>query len=291
MKIRAFIPVSRCLILGSLFMATACQKELKSANSDSSAAALSDSSTTADNAFNDGMTNAFYGYSENVPDAVSGRHSGSIAGNSTETNTVNHFSCAIATVTTKDGGFPVSVSLDFGSGCSSGDSIVRKGRINYAYSGPLFAGGTVVSVVFDHYYVNNYGLQGIYSITNTSTNDVPQFVSQVTNGIFSYPDGTNFHYTSNKVVTMTEGLSTPYYFLDDVYSITGNSNFSTGGNSLVSNITTPLVKSAICPSVSSGVISFVYNTKVKGTIDFGTGTCDNNATLTAGSIERIIALR
>jgi hypothetical protein len=293
MKIRPFIPLSRCLILGSMLMATACQKESKSSSSDNSAAAsLSDSSTTADNAYSDGMTNAFYGYSDNVPSAIADKHSGGVSTNSTATNGVSHFACAIPTLTTTDGGFPVSLSLDFGDGCASADSIIRKGKITYTYSGPIYTPGTVVSAVFDHYYVNNYGLQGTYSITNSSTDTLPQFVSQVTNGIFSYPDGTNFHYTSNKVVSMTGGTLTPFYFLDDVYSITGISNFSTSdGNSVVTTITTPLVKSVICPSISSGVISFVYNVNFKGTIDFGDGSCDNSATVKVGSLEKTIVLR
>ncbi len=293
MKIQVLKPAGYCLLLSAVMMAASCQKDLRSSNTDASAAALSDSSTAADNAYSDGLTNAFYGYADNVATAVENKRNGVIAVNSTAGNSVRpQFSCAVATVTSTDGSFPVTLSLDFGTGCTSTDSITRKGKITCTYSAPLYTSGAVVSVSFDKYYVNSYGLQGIYSITNTSADSVPQFVARVSNGIFSYPDGTNFHYTSNKIVTMTGGTSTPFYFPDDVYSITGNGNFSSSsGNSVVLTVTTPLLKSLVCPSISSGVISFVYNTSIKGTIDFGNGDCDNSATLTAGSLVKTIALR
>lgn len=285
--------MSCCLILGSMMMTTACQKDLQSDNSDTAAAVLADSSTTADNAYSDGFTNAFYGYSEDVAAAVGEKHSGVVATNGTASGqTVVHFSCATASVYTTGGGYPVTLSLDFGNGCTSNDSITRRGKISYTYSGPIYSSGSSITVLFDNYYVNGYGLQGLYSITNSSSDSTPQFAEHVTNGIFSYPDGSNYHYTSNKVITMTAGASTPLYFQDDVYSISGNSNFSSSsGNSVVLTVTTPLVKNLICPSVSSGIISFVYNTRIKGTIDFGNGDCDNIATLTAGGTVKTIALR
>jgi hypothetical protein len=46
-----------------------------------------------------------------------------------------------------------------------------------------------------------------------------------------------------------------------------------------------------CHNVSSGIISFVYDQVVNGTIDFGNGTCDNLATLTVGATQRTIILR
>jgi hypothetical protein len=83
---------------------------------------------------------------------------------------------------------------------------------------------------------------------------------------------------------MTAGSTTPYNITDDVYSVSGNSSFSDSyGSSLVCNITTPLIKPVICHNVTAGVISFVYDNAVNGTVDFGDGSCDNQATLKIGT--------
>jgi hypothetical protein len=92
---------------------------------------------------------------------------------------------------------------------------------------------------------------------------------------------------------MTAGSATPFDITDDVYSVTGNSSFSDSyGSSLVCNITTALVKPVACHNVTSGVVSFVYDQTVNGTVDFGDGSCDNLATLKIGdNITKTIVLR
>jgi hypothetical protein len=293
MKIRFFNPYFKVLTFSAFLFTTACKKDAAKTNHDAAAASLSDSSTVADNAYNDVLVNAMFGYSDRLVFGSSGRlQSGGVATNATEVNRRADFSCA--NYTSSGDEYPITLTLDFGDGCSeSADSIMRKGKIIYVFSGPLLTAGTTVSATFDHYYVNGYGLVGTCSIKNNSTQDDGlNFTVQVTNGIFTFPDLTNFHYDGNKTIKMTAGSTTPWDLSDDVYAISGNSNFSASdGTSLVSNITTPLVKTFICPTISAGVISFDYNQGLKGTIDFGDGTCDRTASLNVGSITRQINLR
>jgi len=46
----------------------------------------------------------------------------------------------------------------------------------------------------------------------------------------------------------------------------------------------------ICHNVSAGIVSFVYDNSVSGTIDFGNGDCDNQAVVKVGNIEKTITL-
>ncbi|HEY4156424.1 MAG TPA: hypothetical protein VGM24_13375 [Puia sp.] len=298
MRFRSVYLSGKILAISALFFTTSCKKDIGNSlkSDDAAAASISDSSTVADNAYNDVFVNAYYGYSDNLLTGGSGvlRQGG------TTTNAVgvmNHIylSCASYTVDTTQGtGYPITLTLDFGAdGCSNSiDSIRRQGKIIYVFTGPLVLPGSSVSATFDHYFVNGYGLQGSCTITNTTTLAGFSFTSQVSNGIFTFPDLTNFHYSGNKTITLTAGSGTPYNVLDDVYSITGNSNFSASdGTSLVSTVSTPLTKAFICPYVSAGVISFVFNQSLNGTIDFGDGTCDHSAELAVGSITRQINLR
>jgi len=264
------------------------------ASNDSKAATLSDSSTVAENVYYDVLNNAFVGYSDNASSmGVSQSGKTTILSTGTEGIGTGHLSCAIYTISdTVHGQYPKTLTLDFGTGCASIDGIIRTGKLIYTFSGPLFTPGTTVTVSFNQYTVNGYGIQGTYAITNNSTQSGVSFTTLVTNGILTCPDATNFHYSHNKTYTQTAGASTPFDISDDVYAISGNSAFSSSdGSSLVLNITTPLVRNFTCLNITQGVVAFVYNQGISGTIDFGDGTCDNTATLKVGSITKTITLR
>ena len=279
------------LVLGS------CKKSDVSnvtASSDSKAATLSDSSTVAENVYYDVLNNAFVGYSDNVSSmGVSQSGKTTILSTGTEGTGTGHLSCATYTISDSvHGHYPKTLTLDFGTGCASIDGVIRTGKLIYTFSGPLFTPGTTVSVSFIQYTVNGYGIHGTYAISNNSTQNGIIFTTLVTNGILTCPDATNFHYSHNKTFTQTAGASTPFNISDDVYAVSGNSAFSSSdGSSLVLNITTPLVRNFTCLNITQGVVAFVYNQGISGTIDFGDGTCDNSATLNVGSISRTITLR
>lgn len=298
MNFRSIKIAGKWIALAAVISLTSCKKDITSAtaSNDSKAETLSDSSTVAENAYYDVLNNAFVGYSDNV--TVMGTlnlHSGNTTTFSTGTEGVNtvHLSCASYTISDSiPGHYPKTLTLDFGAGCSSIDGVLRQGKVIYTFSGPLFTPSTTVSVSFNQYSVNGYGIQGTYAITNNSTLNGVSFTTQVTNGIITYPDATNYHYSHNKTYTQTAGASTPFDISDDVYSITGNSAFSSSdGSSLVLNVTTPLVRNFTCLNITKGVVAFVYNQDISGTIDFGDGTCDNTAELKVGNITKTITLR
>jgi len=279
------------LVLGS------CKKSDVSnvtASNDSKAATLSDSSTVAENVYYDVLNNAFIGYSDNVSSmGVSQSGKTTTLSTGTEGTGTGHLSCANYTISDSiHGHYPKTLTLDFGTGCASIDGILRTGKVIYTFNGPLFTPGTTVSVSFNQYTVKGYGIQGTYAITNNSTQNGVSFTTLVTNGILTCPDATNFHYSHNKTYTQTAGASTPFDISDDVYGVSGNSAFSSSdGSSLVLNVTTPLVRNFTCLNITQGVVAFVYNQGISGTIDFGDGTCDNTATLSVGNITRTVTLR
>src|SRR5450631_2239831 len=288
MNYRTIANTTKLITLIAVISLSSCKKDGASSNSnESNAANLSDSSTAADNVYYDVLNNAFVGFSDNssVWNAAA-PHSGKTTTFSTATeNTATNLGCAIYSLDdTIPGEYPKTLTLDFGTGCTSADGIMRKGKLIYLFSGPLLFPGTTASVTFNQYVVNGYGILGTYTITNNSSDQGINFSTQVTNGIITYPNETNYHYSANRTYVMTAGLSTPFDITDDVYAVSGNSSVSaSNGSSLVCNITTPLVKSIACHNVTSGVVSFVYDQVVNGTLDFGDGSCDNLATLKVGA--------
>ena len=301
MNFRFFKIAGKLITLVAVISMASCKKDSSTSNStNTNAATLSDSSTVADNSYYDVLNNAFVGFADNSTVwSSSTLHSGKTSTFSTEhTEGVNtgNLSCAIYTLSdTVQGEYPKTLTLDFGTGCTSADGVVRTGKLIYLFSGPLLFPGTTASVTFTNYTVNGYGLQGTYSITNTSSDSTGISIStQVINGIITYPDATNYHYSHNRTYTMIAGSSTVFDISDDVYSITGNSSFSNSeGSSIVWTIASasPLIKAINCRYISKGVVNFTYNQSVNGSIDFGDGTCDNAATITIGSLQQPITLR
>jgi hypothetical protein len=289
MNYRTIATTAKLITVIAVISLVSCKKDGVSTNSnESNAANLSDSSAAAESTYYDVLNNAFVGFSDNSSVFnTSSPHSGKTTTFSTGVeNTATNLGCAIYTISDSvPGEYPKTLTLDFGTGCTSADGIMRKGKLVYVFSDNIFSPGATAAVTFDQYVVNGYGILGTYSITNNSSEIIGVSIStQVTNGIITYPNQTNYHYSGNRSYLMTAGIATPFDITDDVYSVTGNSSFSNSyGATLVCNISTPLVKPVICHNVTAGVISFVYDDVVNGTLDFGDGTCDNQATLKIGA--------
>ena len=201
-------------------------------------------------------------------------------------------SCATVTLSPADTtSFPKTMTIDFGTGCTSTDGITRTGKIIAVLTGRIRATGTTVSVSFDNYSVNGYTLEGTYSITNNSGNgNGLNITTQVTAGKVTYPDGTTWYsYSGTHTMAQTAGTGT-LTFADDIYSITGNYTAgSSAGKNLAVTITTPLVKNAGCRNIVSGIETFTYN-NIPGTLNFGDGACDNQATLIVGVKTQTVTL-
>jgi hypothetical protein len=300
MNFRSTKTAGKLIALVAVISMASCKKDSASSNTNNTnAVTLSDSSTVADNSYYDVLNNAFVGFADNSTvwntSTLHSDKTSTFSTNGTEGVNSGNLSCAIYTLSdTVPGQYPKTLTLDFGTGCSSADGVLRSGKLTYLFSGPLLFPGTTASVTFTNYIVNGYGLQGTYAITNNSTQNSISITTTVTNGIITYPDASNYHYSHNRTYTMIAGASTPFNISDDVYSITGNSSFtSSAGSSIVWTIVTanPLIKAVSCRYISQGVVDFVYNQSVNGSIDFGNGTCDNAATITIGGIQHPITLR
>jgi hypothetical protein len=299
MKMNSFSKSFIFLIVAGGAYLTACQKQSNSSGStpanDSTAANLSASSIASDNAYNDVLTIALQAGSDNNIDRVIAKMiSGGVQANSTRGVHIDgdsSGSCAAYTVSPADNStFPKTITVDFGTGCVSLDGITRSGKITFLFSGRLLTPGTTVSASFANYVVNGFGLQGTYSLTNNSSVNGIAYSTQVTNGQINFPDASWFTFSGHRSVVQIAGQSTPLDFSDDVYSITGSHTCASSNNkTLHDSVTTALVKANSCSWISSGILSFTYY-GISGTVDFGNGTCDNQATIKVGIIQEPITL-
>jgi hypothetical protein len=208
-------------------------------------------------------------------------------------NPSNPSRCFTITVTPKERGvFPKTVTLDFGAGCEM-NGHVRKGKIITVYSGPLHKPGNKAMTEFDGYYVDGRKIEGRHQIENTTTPGANnrQFTRTYTKKITS-ADGQSWKsWAGTTIMTQVEGNGTPLWPVDDVFQITGTRNGqSSNGRTWVAEVTNPLVKAFTCRWISKGILKISINDNT-GVLDFGNGSCDNEATLTVNGATRTIKLR
>lgn len=190
-----------------------------------------------------------------------------------------------ATVTHDTTVSPKMITIDFGTvNCLCADGRYRRGKIIVTYTGKYKDPGTTIVHATDQYYVNDHQVIGSKTVINNGLNGNGNlnWAVTVSGSIIKPNNGGTIQYAATRNREMIAGAAT-LQWLDDIYLITGSSSgIGALGAQFQSVITSPLRKEIGCKHFVSGTIDItrtITNT-VTITIDFGTGACDNLATLT-----------
>lgn len=203
--------------------------------------------------------------------------------------------CATITIDSTNG-YPVTVTIDFGTGCLGKDGRNRMGQIITVFSGPLSVVGSTATTTFNGYYVDSTLVGGTHIITNASVGNTNIYTVQVVNGMLTEPSGNYTSWNKTKTWTQIAGANTPHYLLDDVFSITGGSTGTTvNGDSTYQwtgsiNPSAPLIRDLDCRWIVQGEKTMTWNS-ITAVLDYGKGACDNLATLTIDGRTFNIVLR
>ncbi|TDW99362.1 hypothetical protein [Dinghuibacter silviterrae] len=187
------------------------------------------------------------------------------------------------------GVWPKTLTINFGTGFTDLWGNTYSGSISMVFTGRLDTAGNSVTTTFNNYTVNSIGISGTHIITNTSASGTISYKVQIEDAKVTV--GTNWvTWSATHTWTLTQGASTPRWPFDDVYSVTGSGGGITSTNfTWTSTIETPLTKAYVCPWFEAGTIKVVTNYGT-GILDYGSGTCDNQATITVGDSTRTITL-
>ncbi|WP_291726110.1 hypothetical protein [Bernardetia sp.] len=194
------------------------------------------------------------------------------------------------------------LTIDFGTGCVGEDGRNRSGKIMIGYRDGDRSTRDELTITFENYTVNDYGVNGTLGTNGFSKNSSDQWQYNLTleNGILTFPDR-SMQLSFEKLYTWTEGTGN-LDAGDDVFTITGNSSGTTAdGIAFTSTITTPLTKKSICWTSQiiypvSGILTIEFTGNSTGravpsvTLDYGNGDCDKEATITAGNRTEVITL-
>jgi hypothetical protein len=287
MKKQTIAPV--CTVAAFIFLITlftACTKSDNNKPSESATEIALNASASADNqadaVYND-VTNNVMGVNSQI-----GLGTGIgifVAGsNNVEPWAEGWEHCFTVTISPETiGVFPKTVTIDFGDGCTGRDGHIRKGKIITVYTGPMFVSGSKATTTLDGFYFDSLHVEGTHTLTNNSTVEGHVFNAVIEDGKITAPSANYIVWARTRTWTQTDGNGTAYFPLDDIYSITGNSNgtFYYSGNNYqwTGSITQPLIHKLICPWVVSGQIE-IKGENVTSVLDFGDGACDRKATLT-----------
>jgi hypothetical protein len=202
-------------------------------------------------------------------------------------------------VTTSGTTFPLTITLDFGSGCTASDGHFRKGKIIITYSNRLLKPGAMATAKFEDYYIDSIHIENstTHTITNTGTTDAWQFTIDI-HAKLSKTNGNYSEWISHRVITRIERNLTSV--LDDIYKITGSASGKVKRNDVIvawkAEIINYLIKRFSCHWISAGKVRIVRenlsaNSQWAGSLDYGPGNCDKIATLTVGNRTIQITLR
>ncbi len=264
-----------CCVLSGLLIYS-CTK-----NNSSQSAADTETQTAADNSFaqstNDDVT------------SVSAQSEDNGVAGSYHDSTSSYILSPCATITFNLASSPYTLTINFGNtNCRCYDGKYRRGEIIVTYNGRYRDSGSVHSITFNDYYVNNYKVDGTQTVTNNGRNTAGNTSFTVQdNTTITDTAGHKLTFASTRTREWVQGESTSGIggWRDDVYSITGSASGTTfSGASYTENITNPLIVALNCHWITKGTVEFTPSGKLTRTIDFGNGDCDNKATVTIAGI-------
>lgn len=190
-----------------------------------------------------------------------------------------------ATVTLDTAASPRRIIVDFGPvNCLCNDGRFRRGKVIATFTGRYMQTGTTITYTTDQYFVNDNQVDGTRIVSNQGPNSQGQPVFQVdVNGTITLTaQNKTLSHSASRTRVWVDGYATPKDLSDDVYEISGSHSTDSGTHSHDAQILTPLRVEAGCAHITAGVVSITrsglrtYTT----TVDYGNGTCDNQATIT-----------
>ena len=188
------------------------------------------------------------------------------------------------------GTYPKVLTLDYASGCTTAKGQEISGQIIATFSGPASQSGITISITLVNLKYKGYTVSGTYSV---SCSGPGSYSGSISNGVVVNPQGGTTTYSGTFSVVQVEGTSTNglNQQSDDVYNISLNiTGVDTNGKTYTVKTTSPLRKELDCAWIVSGAIEVKTGNTAKKTLDFGTGTCDDQATLTVGPLSTSITL-
>jgi hypothetical protein len=212
-----------------------------------------------------------------------------------EAGFIDTVSYGCATITIDTASSPDTLFIDFGpSDCLCNDGLLRKGIIKVAFYGYYSDSLTPHVITFDGYALQDNNVFGTLISTSLyfGTNNKFTFDLEINGQIITSSNDT-INMLADYTREWAEGISTGY-FIDNVYRISGESSY-TGPGELIWNSsiieTLRFEDSCMLHYPVSGVVEITPNDEYVRTVDYGSGSCDQQAIQNEGGVKTLIDLQ
>jgi len=187
-------------------------------------------------------------------------------------------------------GYPKTLTIDYGSaGCTvSGHTV--KGVVTAQLSNRIRQEGSTVTITFSSFSIDTLAISGTITMSVEEVdlqNAKIDFSTTLTNCSITIPSG---DFSLDGDLDFSWEMETLSDYTDDKFEI--ESGTLTGTNLKDKTFTATILETLYypigCGNITQGKLKIeTSETTYPATIDFGTGTCDNNATITT-TIEKVI---
>ena len=176
--------------------------------------------------------------------------------------------------------------INFGNtDCTCDDYKIRRGEIIVQYDGRYKDSASERTITFNNYFVNDNQLSGKKIVQNMGANTSGQVYYNVTvNDTLNLGAGNGeITWSGNRTRTWLAGYNTASW-LDDEYLIGGTTTLvRANGHSFTFAIdaSDQLQVATSCPYIEAGIVTITGSTLSSArTLNYGSGTCDDMATVT-----------
>lgn len=191
-----------------------------------------------------------------------------------------------------------NVLIDFGSSpCVGSDGRTRSGSIELQYMGSERTPNEEITVSFNNYFTNGYGLNGTlkYKTIGRNSDNQLTFNINIANGILTQPTGETATFEANFIKTWVNGEDTDSNPLDDVFETTGSTSGSLFDGTQFSSQTTVPLKYKLACAMQGNIYSVSGTRSVEigedsYSISYGAGNCDKKAVVTINGVSQKITL-
>ncbi len=189
-----------------------------------------------------------------------------------------------ATITIDSLSTPRTITVDFGAAnCLCQDGKNRRGKIIRSFTGKYKDVGSVHSITYNNYFVNDNQIKGYKTVTHNALNAAlnENYTVDTKDTLVKAANAGTVTWQSIRNREYVVGYNTSIWG-DDVLHITGSgSGVRANGFTWAMNITQPLVVEMACQyKIVSGEMQIQPQGKALRTVNYGSGTCDNQATMT-----------
>ncbi len=194
-----------------------------------------------------------------------------------------------ATVTVSSTTFPKEITVEYLGGCSN-HKHDKKGKVYIILSDTITNEGAVQTITYEDFYIDSIRVELTATLKNFGKNSSGNWVIEKTYSQTITKNGETCIRENNEVQEWLAGFETTDR-KDNKYNLTGSGSVVINDTATYTKlVTSPLLFDASCEFIISGVVELNRNGSIVK-IDYGDGTCDNKASVTADGTTEEINLR